>query len=81
MLLFRNAKTREVVVGAEDKVEQCQYAAVITRLEDDLGNELTGGWKVMEVRFSLLSIAYFGVHLIALCRWDVDLHGHICRAF
>lgn len=50
MLLFRNAKTGEIVVGAEDKVEQCQYAAVITRVEEDLGNELTGGWKVVEVR-------------------------------
>jgi import inner membrane translocase subunit TIM44 len=49
MLLFRNAMTREIVVGAENKVEQCHYAAVITRVEDDLANELTGGWKVMEV--------------------------------
>ena len=50
MLIFRNAKTREIVVGAEDKVEQCHYAAVITRLEEELDNELTGGWKVVEVR-------------------------------
>jgi len=49
MLLFRNAKTREIVVGAEDKVEQCHYAAVLTRVEEDLANELTGGWKVMEM--------------------------------
>lgn len=50
MLLFRNAKTREVVVGAEDRVEQCHYAAVVTRVEEELDNELTGGWKVIEVR-------------------------------
>lgn len=50
MLLFRNAKTRDIVVGAEDKVEQCHYVAVISRVEEDLDNELTGGWKVMEVR-------------------------------
>ncbi|KZP30586.1 TIM44 subunit of mitochondria import inner membrane translocase [Athelia psychrophila] len=49
MLLFRNAKTRDIVVGAEDKVEQCQYVAVISRVEEDLDNELTGGWKVMEM--------------------------------
>ena len=49
MLLFRNAKTGDIAVGAENKVEQCHYAAVITRVEDDLANELTGGWKVMEV--------------------------------
>ncbi|KAI0331468.1 mitochondria import inner membrane translocase TIM44 subunit [Cubamyces sp. BRFM 1775] len=49
MLLFRNAKTGEIVVGAEDRVEQCHYAAVITRVEEELDNELTGGWKVVEM--------------------------------
>ena len=49
MLLFRNVKTGEIVVGAEDRVEQCHYAAVITRVEEELDNELTGGWKVVEV--------------------------------
>ncbi|EGO22264.1 hypothetical protein SERLADRAFT_451135 [Serpula lacrymans var. lacrymans S7.9] len=49
VLLFRNAKTREVIVGAEDKVEQCMYAAVVTRVAEELGNELTGGWKVVEM--------------------------------
>ena len=55
MLLFRNAKTKEIMVGAEDRVEQCHYAAVVTRAEEELDNELTGGWKVIEVRcFHLL---------------------------
>ena len=49
VLLFRNAKTREVVVGAEDRVEQCTYYAAITRVEDELDNELTGGWKIIEM--------------------------------
>lgn len=49
VLLFRNAKTREVVVGREDRVEQCTYAAVITRIEEELDDELTGGWKVVEM--------------------------------
>jgi import inner membrane translocase subunit TIM44 len=49
VLLFRHAKTREIMVGAEDRVEQCQYAAAITRVEEELNNELTGGWKVIEV--------------------------------
>lgn len=52
VLLFRNAKTREIMVGAEDKVEQCTYFAAVTRVEEELGNELTGGWKVIEVRVS-----------------------------
>ena len=58
VLLFRDCKTREVMVGAEDRVEQCNHAAVITRVEDELENELTGGWKVIEVRrlyFSFVS--------------------------
>ncbi|KAM6497097.1 import inner membrane translocase subunit tim44 [Amanita muscaria] len=49
VLLFRNVKTREVVVGSETKVEQCTYVAVITRVEEELGNELTGGWKIIEM--------------------------------
>lgn len=49
VLLFRNAKTREIVVGAEDRVEQCTYFAAVTRIEEELNNELTGGWKVIEV--------------------------------
>ncbi|KAI0819671.1 mitochondria import inner membrane translocase TIM44 subunit [Trametes gibbosa] len=49
MLLFRNVKTGEIVVGAEDRVEQCHYAAVITRVEEELDNELTGGWKIVEM--------------------------------
>ena len=53
MLLFRNAKTREIVVGAEDRVEQCHYAAVVTRVEEELDNELTGGWKVIEVSLAV----------------------------
>lgn len=52
VLVFRDVKTQEVVVGAEDKVEQCTYAAVLTRLEGELDNEVTGGWKVVEVRAS-----------------------------
>lgn len=52
MLLFRNAKTRELVVGAENKVEQCTYVAVVTRIPEELDNELTAGWKVVEVRSS-----------------------------
>ena len=52
VLLFRDAKTGEVTVGAEDKVEQCGYGAIITRVESELDNETTGGWKVIEVRLS-----------------------------
>ena len=46
VLCFKNAKTGEIIVGAEDRVEQCHYAAVITRVEDEIENELTAGWKI-----------------------------------
>ena len=56
VLLFRDHKTRDVVVGAEDRVEQCNYAAVVTRVEEELENELTGGWKVIEVRLIIIFV-------------------------
>ena len=37
-------------MGAENRVEQCVYAAVITRIAEETSDELTGGWKVVEVR-------------------------------
>lgn len=52
LLLFRNAKTGEVAVGAEDAVDSCRYALVLTRVDKELDNELTGGWKVVEVSLS-----------------------------
>jgi mitochondrial import inner membrane translocase subunit TIM44 len=52
VLLFRDAKTGEITVGAEDKVEQCGYGAIITRVESELDNPTTGGWKVIEVSSS-----------------------------
>lgn len=58
VLLFRDPKTREVIVGQEDRVEQCTYGAVITRIPEEIDNELTGGWKIVEVRFSFLIFVY-----------------------
>lgn len=49
VLMFRNVKTREITVGADNKVEQCVYVAALTRVEEEIDNELTGGWKVIEV--------------------------------
>jgi hypothetical protein len=69
VLLFRNAKTRDIVVGAENKVEQCTYFAAITRVPEALGDELTGGWKVIEVRTFIFLSSYIDV----LPRW----HGEV----
>jgi hypothetical protein len=77
VLLFRDRKTREVVVGAENRVEQCNYAAVITRVEEDLENELTGGWKVIEVRGSGGFFFFFVSGLITEHRWRVGRGVHI----
>ncbi|KIO19964.1 hypothetical protein M407DRAFT_142484 [Tulasnella calospora MUT 4182] len=49
VLLFRNALSGEIVVGAEDRVEQCMYGAVVTRVESELDNPTTGGWKIIEM--------------------------------
>lgn len=62
--MFRNAKTGEITVGADNKVEQCTYVAAITRIEEELTNELTGGWKVIEVRgipqcFLVFDVSWF----------------------
>jgi hypothetical protein len=78
MLLFRDAKTREVVVGAENRVEQCTYVAAITRAEEELNNELTGGWKVIEE--SLLAIIFY-IYLLTrvLFRWRGGRLGHIYK--
>jgi hypothetical protein len=73
VLLFRNAKTREIMVGAEDKVEQCTYVAAVTRLEEELENELTGGWKVVEVYLSIP----LPDKLLIIYRWCGGVRGHI----
>jgi import inner membrane translocase subunit TIM44 len=52
VLCFRSAKTGDVVVGSPNAVEQCRYAAVLTLVESELDNPETGGWKIVEVRYS-----------------------------
>lgn len=74
ILLFRNAASREIVVGAENRVEQCVYAAVITRVSEEMADEVTGGWKVIEVGLVSGSIAHTD---ILLCRWHGGLQGRI----
>ena len=49
ILAYRDLKTGEIAVGDENKIEQVGYVAVLTRIEDELDNEVTGGWKVIDV--------------------------------
>lgn len=72
VLLFRNAKSGEVAVGAEDRVEQCTYAAVLTRVEEELADELTGGWKVVEVSFLFCSFFSCTCGCILMCFRSTD---------
>jgi hypothetical protein len=64
LLLYRNAKTGEAVVGSEDAVDSCRYAIVLTRVDTELENPLTGGWKVVEV-----SPCIFGLVWWLTVRW------------
>jgi import inner membrane translocase subunit TIM44 len=53
VLLFQNAKTGEAIVGVDNEIEQWSWVAAIVRVPEDLNNEVTGGWKVFEVRSTL----------------------------
>lgn len=53
IVLFRHAKTGEPLVGRPDAVETVNYAGVFARIEEELDDEITGGWKLMEVRLAL----------------------------
>ncbi|KAI9636579.1 import inner membrane translocase subunit tim44 mitochondrial precursor [Dioszegia hungarica] len=49
VVCWKKAKTGEVVLGDENGVEACRYAMVLTREEAGLEDEVTGGWKVVEM--------------------------------
>lgn len=49
LMYFKDAKTGEVLAGREDQADLCRYAMVLTRLEEEMDNEITGGWKVVEL--------------------------------
>jgi import inner membrane translocase subunit TIM44 len=49
IITFRDPKTGEIAEGDENKIEQCGYVAVLTRIEEELDNEETGGWKIIDI--------------------------------
>ena len=49
LMYFRDAKTGEIKAGRDDQADACRYAVVLTRLEEGLDNEVTGGWKIVEL--------------------------------
>jgi len=46
--LYRKAKTGEVAAGTEDHIQMSTYAMVFTRIPEEMDNETTEGWKVIE---------------------------------
>lgn len=80
VLLFRDPKTKEVIVGQEDRVEQCTYGAILTRIPEEMDNELTGGWKVVEVRLSSFPLVSLLTDSL-LSRWRGGLLKHTYRWF
>ncbi|EPX75118.1 TIM23 translocase complex subunit Tim44 [Schizosaccharomyces octosporus yFS286] len=46
--MFKNALSGELVAGREDRIQQCTYAAVLTRIEEDLDNKETRGWCIVD---------------------------------
>ncbi|ORZ24485.1 hypothetical protein BCR42DRAFT_365881 [Absidia repens] len=49
IIVFRNAKSGEVVYGKEDQIEQCTYACVFTKEPEDLQNPVTAGWRIIDM--------------------------------
>lgn len=49
LMFFKDPKTGEVKAGNEKQPDLCRYAMVLTRVEEELNNEITGGWKVIEL--------------------------------
>ncbi|PWN91153.1 Tim44-domain-containing protein [Acaromyces ingoldii] len=49
LMYFKDAKTGKVEAGREDQADACRYVVVLTRLEEEMDNEITGGWKVIEM--------------------------------
>ncbi|QPG74070.1 hypothetical protein FOA43_001391 [Brettanomyces nanus] len=48
IVLFRNAKTGEVVAGSEEDIVMSSFAMVVTRVPEEMDNPETDGWKVLE---------------------------------
>lgn len=49
---WKSAKTGEVKVGDTKSVKRSRYVFALTMVESELENELTSGWKVVEVGLS-----------------------------
>lgn len=46
--LYKNAKSKEVVAGSEDFIQEVTYIAAFTRILDEVLNFETKGWKIID---------------------------------
>ena len=49
LMYFTDARSGEVKEGSVEQANLCRYAMVLTRDENGLDNEITGGWKIVEL--------------------------------
>ncbi|PWY98125.1 Tim44-domain-containing protein [Testicularia cyperi] len=49
LMFFKDPKDGSVKAGNDKQPDLCRYAMVLTRVEEELDNEITGGWKVVEL--------------------------------
>lgn len=52
---WKSVKTGEVKVGDANSVKRSRYVFALTMVESELENEITGGWKVVEVSHGIRS--------------------------
>ncbi|KAG5437371.1 hypothetical protein PCANB_000802 [Pneumocystis canis] len=46
--LYRNAKSKELIAGNENFIQEVTYAAAFTRIPDEVTNSETRGWKILD---------------------------------
>ncbi|KAJ1664896.1 protein translocase subunit [Coemansia sp. RSA 1813] len=47
--VFRDKKTGEIVQGADDIIEACQYVSVFTKVPENADDPVTNGWKMIDL--------------------------------
>ncbi|KAJ2781832.1 protein translocase subunit [Coemansia javaensis] len=47
--VFRDKKTGEIVMGAEDVIEACHYVSVFTKVPENADDPVTNGWKMIDL--------------------------------
>ncbi|KAJ2722983.1 protein translocase subunit [Coemansia sp. Benny D115] len=47
--VFRDKKTREVVMGSEDVIEACTYVSIFTKVPENADDPVTNGWKMIDL--------------------------------